>query len=94
VTCGLSVYLTVGAGLVALALLALMIRRDLRGALLAIELILAAAVINLTAAGRFLDDLTGAVVALLVLAFGAAQVVVLTAMARGAKSSDDPGGPA
>ncbi len=93
-TWGLSVYLTLGAGLVALAVLALMIRRDLRGALLAIELILAASAINLTAAGRFLEDLDGAVVALLVLALGAAQVVVLTAQARGARSSRDPGGPA
>lgn len=89
---GLSAYLTVGAGLAALALLALMIRRDLRGALVGIELILAATAINLAAAGRFLDDLDGAVVALLVLALGAAQVVVLTAQARGAGTLDDPGG--
>jgi NADH:ubiquinone oxidoreductase subunit K len=84
VTWGLAAYLAVAAGLAALALLALMIRRDLRGALLAIGLLLAAAVTDLTAAGRFLDDLDGAVVALLVLALGGAQLVVLTALARGA----------
>ena len=91
-TWGLSAYLTVGAGLAALAVLALMIRRDLRGALLGIELILAATAIDLAAAGRFLDDLAGPVVALLVLALGAAQVVVLTAQARGASAPDDAGG--
>jgi NADH:ubiquinone oxidoreductase subunit K len=93
VTWGLSIYLTVGAGLVALAVLALMLRRDLRGALLAVELILAASAINLTAAGRFLDDVAGPVVALLAVALGAAQVVVLTALGRGARPPREPGGP-
>jgi NADH:ubiquinone oxidoreductase subunit K len=92
VTWGLSAYLTVGAGLVALALLALMIRRDLRGSLLALELIIAATANNLAAAGRFLGHLDGPVVALLVLALGAAQVIVLTAQARGAGAPDDGGG--
>ncbi len=91
-TWGLSAYLTVGAGLAALAVLALMIRRDLRGALVGIALILAATAIDLAAAGRFLDDLDGAVLALLVLALGAAQVIVLTAQARGAGAPGDDGG--
>ena len=88
-TFGLSAYLTVGAGLVALGLLALMIRRDLRGALVGVELIIAAIVIDLVAAGRYLADLAGPVVALLVLALGVAQVVVLTAIARGAAPPTD-----
>jgi NADH:ubiquinone oxidoreductase subunit K len=91
-TWGLSAYLAVGAGLVALALLALMIRRDLRGLLVAIELVLAASAIDFAAAGRVLDDLDGPVVALLVLGLGAAQLVVLTAQARGAAGAEG-GGP-
>jgi NADH:ubiquinone oxidoreductase subunit K len=91
-TWGLSAYLAVGAGLAALALLALLIRRDLRGLLVAIELVLAATAIDFAAAGRVLDDLDGPVVALLVLGLGAAQLVVLTAQARGAADAEG-GGP-
>lgn len=91
-TWGLSAHLVVGAGLVALALLAFMVRRDLRGVLLGVMLVLAAAVLDFVAAGRLLDDLAGAVGALLVLVLGAAQLVVLTAIARPAAPPDEPRG--
>ena len=83
----LTFYLTVTAGLVALGFLALMIRRDVRGVLVGVGLIVAAAVVNLVAAARVLDDLAGPVAALVVLALETTQVVVLTALARAVGAS-------
>lgn len=87
---GLAPYLTVGAALAALGCFALMTRRDLRGLLLGILLLLGGACLDFAASARLLTgDLVGHVAVLVIVLLGVAQVIVLTALARGVDIEDD-----
>ncbi len=87
---GLAPFLAVGAALASLGCLALMVRRDLRGLLLGLLLLLAGACLDFAAASRLLvDELDGHLAVLVIVVLGVAQVLVLTALAREAGDDDD-----